>query len=175
MVNLLGLRLADIAHVDGLRHDLVDERVAGLDDGLFLLALRLAARLDGLYLVDVLLHLRAHMVLGHDRAREDIEQLLRALAAAADGLNDRHADGLFELLHIDLDAAARRIILHVEVDEQRDALLEELDRQKEVALDVRAVDDVHDEVELVVHEVVDDDLLLRAARVDAVRARQVDD
>ena len=123
MVNLLGHRLADIARVDGLRHDLVDQRIARLDDGLFLLALRPAARLDGLDFVDVLLHLRAHMVLGHDRAREDVEQFLRALAAAADRLDDRHADGLFELLRIDLDAAARCIVLHVEVDEKRDALL----------------------------------------------------
>ncbi len=120
-------------------------------------------------------HELARLVLRHNRRSEDVEQVARALLAAADRLDTRHAETFLELLRIDAHATALRVILHVEVDEKRDALFEELHRQIQVALDVRAVNDIDDEVELRVHEVIDDNLFLRAARVDAVRAREVDD
>ena len=175
MVDLLRTRLADVAHVHGLLHDIVDERVTRFADGFELFRIAPAARLDLFDLFDVMLHEVARLVVLHDRRREDVEQVARALLVAADRLDARHAEAFFELLRVDAHAAALRIVLHVEVDEERDALLEELDCEVQVALDVRAVDDVDDEVKLRVHEVIDDDLFLRAARVDAVRAREVDD
>ena len=84
----------------------------------------------------MLLHHRAHVIVAHDRVREDIEQFLRALVAAADRLDNRHADGIFKLAQIDVHAALLRLVLHVEVDEQRNALLEQLNREEEVTLDV---------------------------------------
>ena len=123
----------------------------------------------------MLLHEVARLILRHDRRREYIEEPTRALLAAADRLDDRHAERLLELLRIDPDAAALRVVLHIEIDEQRNPLLEELHGEEEIALDVRAVDDVDDEIKLVVQEEIHDDFLLRTARVDAVRPRQIDD
>ena len=115
------------------------------------------------------------LILAHNRARKDVEEFLRALFAAAYGRDNRHADRIFEFMNVNMNAAAFRLILHIEVNEKRNAFLEELNRQEEVTLDVRAVNDVHDQVNFVIHQVVDNDLFLRGACVDAVRTRQVDD
>ena len=118
---------------------------------------------------------RTRTVVRHDGRREDFDELFDALLAAADRLHDGHAESLFELLDVDADALSFRLVLHIEVDEQRDALFEELHREEEVALDVRRVDDVDGEIGHRRLEVVDDDLFLRRARVNAVGAGQVDD
>ena len=157
-----------------MSHNLIDECIARLDDRLLLLRLRTRTALDLMDLRDMLLDEVARLVPCHDRTRKDIEQRLCTLAAAPRRLNGGHAERLFELRRVDLDAAPLRIVLHIEINEERNPLLKELYRKEKIALDVRAVHDIQDEIQLRARQVVDDDLFLRRAGVDAVRPRKVD-
>ena len=87
---------------------------------------------------------------------------------------DRH-DGLAHLLYVDGAAVGVHLVHHVQCQHHRHAQLEQLQRQVQVALDVRGVHDVDDAVRLLVDDkIARDDLLLRI-RTQRVDARQVDD
>ena len=174
-VDLLRSRQPDVSDDNRLLHDLVDEIIAQLDELFVQLFGGKAALLEFRRLRLVLFNHRTRTVVRHDGRREDFDELLDALLAAANCLHDGHAQSLFELLDIDADALSFRLVLHVEVNEKRDALFEELHREEKVALDIRGVNDIDGEVGHRRLEVVDDDLLLRRARIDAVGAGQVDD
>ena len=158
-----------------LRHDLIDECVARLNDRLLLLRLRTRTALDFMDLRNVLLDKITRLIPRHDRTRKDIEQRLCTLAAAPRRLYGGHTECLFELCCVDLDAASLCIVLHIEVDEERNPLLKELHREEKIALDVRTVHDIQDEIQLRIRQIVNDDFLLRRACVDAVRPRKIDD
>ena len=91
---------------------------------------------------------------------------------------DRHdgdAQCLAHLLHIDSAAVGAHLVHHVQRQHHRHTQLKQLQRQVQVALDIRGVHDVDDAVRLLIDDkIARDDLLLRI-RAQGVNARQVND
>ena len=104
-----------------------------------------------------------------------LDQLLGALALDGCGLNDRHAEFLRQLLYVDHVAALLDDIHHVQRDNDRNAHLEQLGGQVQVALDVGSVHQVHDGLRLLVYEVITRNDLLQRVRREGVDTRQVGD
>ena len=104
-----------------------------------------------------------------------LDQLLGALALDGCGLNDRHAKLLRQLLYVDHVAALLDDIHHVQRDNDRNAHLEQLGGQVQVALDVGSVHQVHDGLRLLVYEVITRNDLLQRVRREGVDTRQVGD
>ena len=129
--------------------------------------------LDLPHLLDMSLHLGAGLIVAHDSRSEHIQQFLGALGTASHGLHHRHAHHIFQLPGIDADAAALGLICHIEVDEERDPLFQQLHCQEQVAGNIGAVHHVHDQIQLVVGQIVDDNLFLRGSGVDAVGTGQI--
>ena len=65
----------------------------------------------------------AGLVFLHHGRGEDVKQRFDAAAASCRRLHDRHAERGAKLFRIHTDAVALRLVLHVEVEEQRDSLL----------------------------------------------------
>lgn len=59
-----------------------------------------------------------------------------------DGLNDRHPEPCFERGDIDIDAVRLRLVHHVQRDHRRNSHVEQLQRQEEVTIELRGIDDV---------------------------------
>ena len=104
-----------------------------------------------------------------------LDQLLSALALDGCGLNDRHAELLRELLYVNHVAALLDDIHHVQRDNHRNAHLEQLGGQVQVALDVGSVHQIHDGLRLLVYEVITRNDLLQRVRREGVDTRQVGD
>ena len=104
-----------------------------------------------------------------------LDQLLGTLALDGCGLNDRHAEFLRQLLYVDHVAALLDDIHHVQRDNDRNAHLEQLGGQVQVALDVGSVHQVHDGLRLLVYEVITCNDLLQRVRREGVDTRQVGD
>ena len=104
-----------------------------------------------------------------------LDQLLGALALDGCGLNDRHSKLLRQLLYVDHVAALLDDIHHVQRDNDRNAHLEQLGGQVQVALDVGSVHQVHDGLRLLVYEVITRNDLLQRVRREGVDTRQVGD
>ena len=104
-----------------------------------------------------------------------IHELRHALPLRRRDRHDGDAQRLAHLLHVDGAAVGVHLVHHVQRQHHRHAQLEQLQRQVQVALDVRGVHDVDDAVRLLVDDkIARDDLLLRI-RTQGVDARQVDD
>ncbi len=89
-------------------------------------------------------------------------------------LHDLAAEFLFQLLRVDLIAVLAHDVHHVQRDHDRDAELDELGRQVQVALQIRRVNDVEDRVRELLDQVVSrDDFFqcVRGERVDAGKVR----
>ncbi|OIQ86660.1 hypothetical protein GALL_314680 [mine drainage metagenome] len=109
------------------------------------------------------------------RVGQRVEQFVAAASAARDRRDDRHAEVLGQRVGLRLDAGRARFVDHVEHDDQRQPGLDQLGAELQVALQVRRVDDEHDEVDLAAEQVVARDaLVLAAAAEQAVDAGQVD-
>ena len=104
-----------------------------------------------------------------------LDQLLGALALDGCGLNDRHAKLLRQLLYVDHVAALLDDIHHVQRHNDRNAHLEQLGGQVQVALDVGSVHQVHDGLRLLVYEIITRNDLLQRVRREGVDTRQVGD
>ena len=104
-----------------------------------------------------------------------LDQLPGALALDGCGLNDRHAELLRQLLYVDHVAALLDDIHHVQRDNDRNAHLEQLGGQVQVALDVGSIDEVHDGLRLLIYEVITRNDLLQRVRREGVDTRQVGD
>ena len=90
-------------------------------------------------------------------------------------LHDLAAELLRELVDIDLVAALAHDVHHVHGHDHRDAQLGQLCGEVEVALKVRAVDDVEDGVRPLVDQVVAGDDLLQRVGAERVNAGKVHD
>ena len=104
-----------------------------------------------------------------------LDELPGALALDGCGLNDRHAELLRQLLYVDHVAALLDDIHHVQRDNDRNAHLEQLGGQVQVALDVGGVHQVHDGLRLLVYEIITRNDLLQRVRREGVDTRQVGD
>ncbi len=118
---------------------------------------------------------------GHTRILQaSIEFLLDRPYRAAIGCtrrNDGDAEMLGEVIRVDGETLLLGDVHHVEDDEEGDLQLDELQRQIEVPLEVRRIDDVHDEVDIrAEQEVPCHDLVFGACRqrIDAGQIDQVD-
>ena len=137
--------------------------------------------------LDRLLDVRERVL---DRAGEDVRRLglllrrrgerngllggLQAPLALHRGYaDDLAAEGLRDLREVDLVAVLLHDVHHVHGHHHRDAELGELRREVEVALDVRAVHDVQDDVGLLLHEVPARDLFLQRIGRERVDAGEV--
>ena len=104
-----------------------------------------------------------------------VYQLGHALPFRRRDRHDGDAQRLAHLLHIDGAAVGVHLVHHVQRQHHRYAQLEQLQRQVQVALDIRGIHDVDDAVRLLMDDkIARDDLLLRI-RTQGVNARQVDD
>ena len=102
-------------------------------------------------------------------------QLGRALALERGGFDDRYAQLGGQLFGIDRVAALGDNIHHVERDDDRNADLEQLGRQIQIAFDVGSIHQVDNDVRLFVDQEIAGDDLLKRVRRERVNTRQVGD
>ena len=88
-------------------------------------------------------------------------------------LDDLAAELAAELGRVDLVAVLAHDVHHVDGDDDRDAELGELGGQVQVSLEVRAVDDVQDDVRAFADQVISGDHFLQRVGGKGVNARQV--
>ena len=115
-----------------------------------------------------------HLALGSSGLLNLLEQLLDALVLKSGDHHDRATELLGELGCVDLVAILLDQIGHVEGNDHRQAGLDDLKRQVQVALQVGGIDHLNDDIGLAAHEVVARALLLGAVgrkRVDAGEVR----
>ena len=115
-----------------------------------------------------------HLALGSSGLLNLLEQLLDALVLKSGDHHDRATELLGELGCVDLVAILLDQIGHVEGNDHRQAGLDDLKRQVQVALQVGGIDHLNDDIGLAAHEVVSRALLLGAVggkRVDAGEVR----
>jgi len=110
---------------------------------------------------------RGHLGRGHD--------LVDALALQRRDLDDRQRERLRKRGGIDLVTALAHDVHLVQSDHYGHAELHELRRQVQVALKVRRVDDINDNVRLALDQIIARDDLLVGIRRQRVDARQVHD
>ena len=104
-----------------------------------------------------------------------IHELGHALTLRRRDRHDGDAQRIAHLLHVDRAAVGAHLVHHVQRQHHRHAQFEQLQRQVQVALDIRGVHDVDDAVRLLIDDkIARDDLLLRI-RAQGVNARQVND
>jgi len=106
-------------------------------------------------------------------------QRAHAVTAHGDGLHHRHAEPLREFRHVDDDAAATRRVHHVEREHHRPAQPLDLEHEAQVQAQVGGIGHADDEVGrrlagVVAFQHVAGDALVRAGRVEAVGAGQVE-
>ena len=102
-----------------------------------------------------------------------VDQLVDALVFGCGDRNDRDAQLLRHFLHVDRAAVAAHLVHHVQRQHHRDAQLEQLQRQVQVALDVRRVNDVDDAVRVLVEHEIPCDEFLGGVGAHGIDARQV--
>ena len=125
------------------------------------------------FLVAEVRYLRKH--LAARRRKRLTHQLGNALALRRHNRNHRYAQRLAHLPHVDGAAVGAHLVHHVQRQHHRHAQLQKLQRQIQVALDVRRVHDVDDAVRLLVeNEISGYDFLLRIGS-ERIDARQVND
>jgi len=106
-----------------------------------------------------------------------VDKLLRALAALGGDGDHRRVQFPAQAVDVNRDALLGQLIQHVDGDDHRQAELLQLHGQIQVALQIRAVDDVDDQIRMLIHdEVTRDDFLHRIGgkRVDARQVNQRD-
>ena len=111
---------------------------------------------------------------GLGRADRRLDQRLNAVAGGGADRDDRHAQLLREAVRVDAAAVAGQLVHHVERQHRRHAQRQQLQRQIEVALEIRRVDDVDDAVGLVFQDEIAGHDLLRRVGAERVDARQID-
>ena len=109
------------------------------------------------------------------RCDRGLGRLVNAGALQCGDLNDLAAELTGQLLHIDLVAVLLNDIHHVDCNDDRNAQLNELCGQVEVALQIRAVDDIEDRVRALADQIVTRNDLLQRIRRERVDAGQVGD
>ena len=116
-----------------------------------------------------------HLALRSSGLLDLLEELLDALVLKSRDHHDRTTELLGELVRVDLVAVLLDQIGHVEGNDHRQAGLDDLKRQVQVALQVGGIDHLNDNIGLAAHEVIARALLLGAVRGKRVDAREVRD
>ena len=116
-----------------------------------------------------------HLALGSSGLLNLLEQLLDALVLKGRDHHNRAAELLGQLVRVDLVAVLLDQVGHVEGNDHRQAGLDNLKRQVQVALEVGGVDHLDDNIGLAAHEVIARALLLGAVGGKRVDAREVRD
>ena len=116
-----------------------------------------------------------HLTLRSSGLFDLLEELLDALVLKSRDHHDRTTKLLGELVGVDLVAILLDQIGHVEGNDHRQAGLDDLKRQVQVALEVGGVDNLDDDIGLAAHEVIARALLLGAVGGKRVDAREVRD
>jgi len=115
-----------------------------------------------------------NLALGSSGLLDLLEELLDALVLKSGDHHNRAAELLGELVRVDLVAILLDQVSHVEGNDHRQAGLDDLKRQVQVALQVGGIDNLDDHIGLAAHEVIARALLLGAVggkRVDAGEVR----
>ena len=126
--------------------------------------------------VEAGLHARHHGVLerGEDRVFERVDPVF----ARSDHAHHGATEFARKRVEVDREAVLLGDVEHVHDDEHRDLHLDQLRREVEIALEIRGVDDVDDELGLARQDVVAGDAFVFARSVrrgDRIDARQVDE
>ena len=103
------------------------------------------------------------------------EELGHADAVARRSRDHRHAERVFQLLDVDADAVALRLVHQVETDHDPVGDLEHLQREIEVPLEPRGIEDHHRHVGPAEQNEIPGNFLVGAAGLEGVGARQVHD
>ena len=103
------------------------------------------------------------------------EQLIDADPLAGRTRNDRHAELFLQLLRIERDPVSPGLVHEVQEDDDPVGDLEDLEDQVEVPLEARGVDDHDRHIRSTEEDEIARDLLVDAARLERVGAREVDD
>ena len=103
------------------------------------------------------------------------DQILNALVLRRGDGNDRNAEFIGHFLHIDGAAVAAHFVHHVERQHHRDLHFKKLQRQIEVALDIRGVDDIDDAIRLLIQDKIAGHDLLGRIGAQGIDTRQIDD
>ncbi len=104
-----------------------------------------------------------------------VKQLVDAAILQSRDHHNRAAQALGELLGVDLVASLLYQVAHVECAHHRQASLDNLKRQVQVALEVGSVNNLNNHVRLAAHQIVARALLLGAIRGKRVDTREVGD
>ena len=118
-----------------------------------------------------------HLALGSSGLFDLLEELLDALVLKGRDHHDRATELLGQLFSVDLIAVLLDQVGHVEGNDHRQAGLDDLKRQVQIALEVGGIDNLDDDIGLAAHEVIARALLLGAVggkRVDAGEVRNGD-
>ena len=158
---LLALEQLDGEPARGCRRHAVAQNALDLRDGFFHL------RVEG--------HLRLGGLAGLRRLDGGFHELGHAVPLERRRLDDGAAQLLRQAGHVDLVAALLHEVHHVERHHDGHAQIEDLRGQVQVALEVRRVHEVHDDVGAAVQQVVARHDLLGRVRRQRVHARQVRD
>ena len=108
------------------------------------------------------------------RADGRLDERFHTVAGGRADRHDRHAKLLRELFCVNAAAVAGQLVHHVERQHRRHAQRQQLQRQIEVALEIRRVDDVDDAVGLVFQDEIAGHDLLRRVGAERVDTRQID-
>ena len=119
-----------------------------------------------------IIHRGQHTLLRH--AHDLADELADAVARSRADRHHRDAQSLRKLFHVHRAAVAGQLIHHVERQHRGHAQRKHLQREIEVALEIRRVDDVDDRVGLFIDDEVARDDLLGRVRPQRIDARKVD-
>ena len=116
-----------------------------------LMAHRVDAPVDRTRLAEII-HLRQN--LPFRRAHRLVHQLRHAVCRRRADRDNRNAERLRHLLDVDAAAVSGQLVHHVECQHHRNAQRQQLQRQIEIALQIRRVDDVDDAVRLLPQNII---------------------
>ena len=102
-----------------------------------------------------------------------LHQLLDTLALCGRYRHHRNAQNTLHLIYADRSAITRQLVHHIESQHHRHAQLHELNRQIQVALNVRSVHDIDDAVRLLLNDKLARNRLLLSVRRQRINARQI--
>ena len=175
LLHASGLLLGEVDELAGVRVALkqFDRVVATLVSGN-------ACRQVVFDVVQNVLNGRIELVLRHLALRSSglldlLEEFLDALVLKSGDHHNRAAELLGKLVGVDLVAILLDQIGHVEGNDHRQAGLDDLKRQVQIALQVGGIDHLNDNIGLAAHEVIARALLLGAVGGKRVDAREVRD
>ena len=117
----------------------------------------------------------AGFVIRHSCFGENVQQNFYAFVAASDRVGYRHTENFFKLAFVDFNSVPFCLVHHVQVDDERNTVFHELERQKKISRNVRRVDNVHDNIRFIFQKIIADDLFFLRTCVHRISSGQIDD